>query len=324
VTDQDELFHDMTAGTVPLRTLHDRLYKGEIVRFAALPEMLHLVETTRAFVEDRFHPHDPQQVHRHFAETELGERIAATQRDYSRSDEFKRAWRDLFTAIGFDPAGVARDQLRLRFQLDREAGETERWIRGATTVGFHRDSWGTMLRAQVNWWAPVYPISAERTFAFYPELWDRPVANSSATFDMAEAMRLVRDKDRTPRAGEIVPHPLESFDIADARPVVIDCGSIIAFSSQHAHAGVPNHSGLTRISLETRTLLLEDFEAGRGAPNVDGRSRWMSPGLFRRLSDGTKLTELLGIEALLPFAGPWPDAPAPKRRGSRRSARSPG
>jgi hypothetical protein len=46
--------------------------------------------------------------------------------------------------------------------------------------GFHRDTWGTNLYAQVNWWAPVYPITAGRTVALYPTLWSRPVANTSA------------------------------------------------------------------------------------------------------------------------------------------------
>lgn len=306
---------ETAAGALSIRQLHDRIYQGEIVRFRPFGGMERIVALTRQFLEGRFGPWPVPEIHRHLAPGELGERVEAAQRDYSRSEEVKRAWRDMFEAVGFDPEAVARDRLMLRFQLHRGPGAPAPSGRGTATVGFHRDTWGTNLYAQVNWWAPVYPITAGRTFAFYPELWDRPIANSSADFDMAEAMRLVREKAPT-RPGQIVPRSLETFDPESSRPVVIDCGEIIAFSSQHAHAGVPNHSGLTRISLETRTLLIEDHLEGRGAPNVDGWAHWTSPGLFRRLSDGTPLADLLGIERLVPFDGPWPpdagaEAPAP-------------
>jgi hypothetical protein len=298
--DAVSMYCDLTSRMAPLRALHDRLYGGEILRFRSLPEMERIVALTRSFVEEMFHPFDPQSVHLHFGDADL----ATAQRDYNRSEEVQRAWCDLFAAIGYDPEGVARDRLMLRFQPHRKPGEKETGARGTSTVGFHRDTWGTNLYAQVNWWAPVYPITAGRTFALYPDLWSRPLTNDSADFDMAEAMRVVRERKR----GQIVPRPLQPADPGRGRPVVIDCGSIIAFSSHHAHAGVPNHSGLTRISLDTRTLLVEDFLAGRGAPNVDGRARWMSPGLFRRLSDGMPLAELLGIDRLVPFQGPWPES----------------
>jgi hypothetical protein len=82
-------------------------------------------------------------------------------------------------------------------------------------------------------------------------------------------------------------------------PVVLAPGEVIAFSSAHAHAGIANHTGFTRISLETRTVSIEDVRAGRGAPNVDGRSRWVAPGLFRRLSDGAPMNVLLGVDRLV-------------------------
>jgi len=54
-------------------------------------------------------------------------------------------------------------------------------------------------------------------------------------------------------------------------------------------------------SLETRTLRLVDLEKGRGAANVDGQARWISYGLFRRISDGKPLPDILGVNPFLPF-----------------------
>ncbi|MFC2255044.1 hypothetical protein ACETRX_36125 [Labrys portucalensis] len=102
-------------------------------------------------------------------------------------------------------------------------------------------------------------------------------------------------------ADDAIPHLSGAVDVGAVEPVVVEPGEVIAFSSAHAHAGVPNSTDFTRISLETRTLWIEDVAAGRGAPNVDGDAPWMAPGWFRRVSDGARLTELLGLNALEPY-----------------------
>jgi hypothetical protein len=167
-------------------------------------------------------------------------------------------------------------------------------------VGFHRDTWGTNLAAQINWWAPVWPITAGRTFAIHPGLWAAPIANNSGDFDLADVMERLRTAPQTLGPGQLAPRPTGAVESVGGEPVVLDPGEIIAFSSAHAHVGVPNHTGLTRISLETRTISIADVRARRGAPDVDGHARWVAPGLFRRLSDGEPLNKILGCERLVP------------------------
>ena len=282
--------------------LYAALYAGQVVRYSGLPAMAALIATTRAFVEERL-AHPPAEVHRYIAHTELAPRLAAIQRDYSRSSEMKKLWQALFAAAGLDPEDTARDRFVLRFQVHSDAGATLPWARSTATVGFHRDTWGTNLPAQVNWWAPVWPITAGRTFAIHPALWDVPIENNSAGFDLADVMHRSRTAPETLGPGQLAPRPLRPVEPRGGVPVVIEPGEIIAFSSAHAHVGVPNHTGLTRVSLETRTISIADLRAGRGAPNVDGHGRWAAPGMFRRLSDGRALHELLGCEPLIPYAG---------------------
>jgi hypothetical protein len=294
--------------------LYAALYAGEVVRFSHLPFMAAIVAFTRAFVEEQLAPHPPPEIHRCLEPHVLASRLTAVQGAYARSGESKRLWRDLFEAVGLDPADTARDRLRLRFQVHSDAGGNTPWARSTATVGFHRDTWGTNLAAQVNWWAPVWPISAERTFAIYPRLWDVPIPNNSADFDLADVMERVRVAPETVGPGQLAPRPTQDVDSAEGVPVVLDPGEIIAFSSAHAHIGVPNHTGLTRISLETRTVSISDVRAQRGAPNVDGEARWVAPGLFRRLSDGTALNTILGCERLVlspPAPGRTPSDPSP-------------
>lgn len=285
-----------------VEALHAAIFSGAILRFRQHMAMRALVDHGRAFLAEALAPHEPVEVHRHLDRAALAEKLLAVQRGFSNDPQVKRLWGELFAAYGLDPADTARDRLMLRFQppVPPEGGPHR--ARSTATVGFHRDSWGTNLYAQVNWWAPLYPISAGRTFAFLPHLFDRPLANDSAAFDLAQVMRHNRSAPAHADRKAMTPRLREAVDMSAAVPVVIDPGDVIAFSTQHAHVGLPNHTDLTRISLETRTLRLSDYRAGRGAPNVDGRARWIAFGMFRRISDGAPLADLLGVEAFTPFA----------------------
>jgi hypothetical protein len=97
---------------------------------------------------------------------------------------------------------------------------------------------------------------------------------------------------------------LEAIDPQQGVAVDIAPGSLIAFSGAHAHAGVGNSTGLTRISFETRSVLIDDVLAGLGAPNIDGHAPWRTPGLFRRMSDTRRLNEILGCGFMEPYRRP--------------------
>lgn len=275
---------------------HEAIFSGAIVRHPVSAPMQAIVDFTRQFLEERLHPAVPVLMHQ--LPGDLGERCRVLQRDYSRSAEAQRLWSDLFVAAGLDPAGAARDRLILRVQPP-VAGRA--WSRSAGTVGFHRDTWGSNLYAQVNWWAPVYPVSAERTFAFLPGLFAEPLQNSSEGYDIKALIARNRGEGPPVRQGEMTPRPTREVDLSAALPVTISPGEVITFSAQHAHVGVPNTTALTRISLDTRTIRIADIRAGRGARNVDGRGRWVSYGLFRRISDGMPLADVLGLQPFEPY-----------------------
>ncbi len=301
---------------VDTETFHQRLYAGEIFLFRDLPAMRSLVAFAQELLVRAFHPHAPPTVHSQLAGEQLAQIFAAAGREFTRSPAVKELWRELFGSVGLDAERLARDRLRLRFQPPLASEHTRAKGVMRSTVPFHRDTWGTNLYAQINWWAPVYPISERRTMALYPALWDRALHNSSATYDLQALVKLVAEKGRDSITGEMaVPELLESIDSAQALPVVIEPGSVIVFSSAHAHAGVPNSSDQARFSLETRTVWIPDVRSGRGAPNVDGAARWMAPGFFYRVSDGEPLNEILGLKRLEPYEA------GPSRRSQSESTR---
>ncbi|WP_273822546.1 hypothetical protein [Pseudomonas asplenii] len=273
---------------------HSRIYAGEVFALA-LPAMQVLVETARRLLEEALYPFEPTRVHQYLNHVQQAQCFTRLQTLFHRHDGIQHHWSQVLDSLGLAAAGIACDRLHLRFQPPHPPGEAAPRDRATATIAFHRDTWGSNLYAQTNWWAPIYPISAGRTFAIYPQLWQRALANSSADFDLSRVLeRSHRDGRNSVNADQAIPHLLESIEDEVAVPVVIDPGSLLAFSGAHAHAGVPNHTELTRISFETRTVWIDDVLAGRGAPNVDGHAPWRSPGFFRRLSDGRRLHEVLG------------------------------
>ncbi len=289
-----------------IEALHEALFGGAIIRYTDLAAMRALVAFAREYLVEQLSPHAPTEIHRYYDRIELAEILADIRHRFTNLAEVKRLWSAVFEEAGFDPNDTARDRLILRFQPPiPPSGEPHRAL-STGTVGFHRDTWGTNLYAQVNWWAPVYPITSGRTFAFAPDFFGRPIPNNSAEFDLAKVIEFNKSAPPSADRMAMTPQPQERMDERLLKPVVIAPGEIIVFSSQHAHVGVPNHTELTRISLETRTLRLSDFHQSRGASNVDGRARWVALGFFRRISDGERLTDILGQASLVPFAGPFP------------------
>ncbi|HEY1899280.1 MAG TPA: hypothetical protein VGG49_05755 [Steroidobacteraceae bacterium] len=291
------MYQDFSDATDSER-LHARLYEGAIARFCNLGPMRELVAFTQDFLERRLAPHPPVQSHRHFEPQALAQVYAQLRREFARTDEAQRLWRAVFAAAGLDPDLTARDRLILRFQPPHLPGRERPWARSTATLGFHRDTWGTNLYAQINWWAPVYPLDVGRTMLMFPHLFAQPLANSSAGFDIVDVMRRTSEAPETVKAGETIPHLMEALDWSQGIPVLIAPGEIIAFSAQHAHATVRNLTDMTRISMDTRTLRIPDHLAGRGARNVDGRARCTTPRMFKRLSDDKPLPEVLQIQGL--------------------------
>lgn len=287
------------------RQFHDRIYAGEIIRIAELPVMTALVALTRAWLEDALHPWAPPEIHRYLSHDEQTLRFAQCQNAFARSKEVREHWRAVVESLGLAPDALACDRLHLRFQPHREPRQSTPRARTTATIAFHRDTWGSNLYAQTNWWAPIYPITTGRTFALYPHLWQQALRNCSADFDMRAIL------ERSHRAGrnavdadEAIPHLLEAIDPQQGVAVDIAPGSLIAFSGAHAHAGVGNNTGLTRISFETRSVLIDDVLAGLGAPNIDGHAPWRTPGLFRRISDTRRLNDILGCGFIEPYRRP--------------------
>jgi hypothetical protein len=186
--------------------------------------------------------------------------------------------------VGVDPERTYWDSIYLRIVPPIE-GDGERQI---GRIGFHRDTWSSNLLQQTNWWLTIRPLASERTIAFYPSYWSRPIGNTSAGWDLDE----IRERRRSGERDEdlpIVPEPTEPVDMQSELRIVIEPGDLLCFSGAHLHASVPNTTAETRCSAELRTVNVDDLARDRGAPDLDGRAPLVPLEWFRSMANGRPL-----------------------------------
>jgi hypothetical protein len=261
-----------------------RVLSGGLVIFHQMIETFDLLEEAHTMIAEAFAPHDPLTAHEEFSSHEFGARAKMLAAEYEKSPEIAARFAAMLEALGVDPAITYRDRLRLRVQPP-EGTYRSRQIQN---LAAHRDSWGSGILAQVNWWAPIHPVSAQCTMVIYPDYFERPIGNRSAEWDFDELRaKLKAGDDSYP----LLPELVEPVDEAGAWPVLIAPGDVLCFAAAHLHGSVANETALTRYSTEVRTVGMGDLAAGRAAPNVDGETPRISYDWFSNVADATMLGE---------------------------------
>lgn len=141
----------------------------------------------------------------------------------------------------------------------------------------HRDTWYSNPQQQITWWMPLHAVGLQETFEFLPNCFDRAVQNDSGGFDYGQWTSKgtsLKIGWQDPAAGrrELYPQLQESLDQERRISFTAEPGEMIVFSGQHLHQTIPIKSGLTRFSIDFRTVCLPDHEAGLGPLNVDNHS----------------------------------------------------
>lgn len=253
--------------------LRRALYAGELFLLPATPASTALAAAVRGLLAERLGP-APRHAQASLPPEGFFEHMKALRRLLYTDPAYHQRVRDVVADLGWDPASVAFDPLRLRVVAHQ--GHLD--PRAKAVYYPHRDTWYGHPATLITWWIPLDDLRPEETFVFYPERFAAPVPNDSERFEYGAWTREGWDlkigwqrRDDGLRAhyvgvvGEVERGPALGF--------ACRAGDNLLFSGAHFHATLPQALGTTRFSLDFRLVHLGDHAAGLGAPNVDNRSR---------------------------------------------------
>jgi len=259
------------------------LYAGEIHLYSASAGTTALCQLARDMCEEAFAPFHPVKAQHHLPVERYNEILAPLKPAFIHNPECKSLIRQILEEKQCDLNRTYFDVPRLR------TATSDEYLTSGLAYAFkpHRDTWYSPPQCQLNWWLPVYEIESDNCMAFHTDYWDRPLKNSSSEFNYQDWNNVGRKaahhqgKNDSRRQSEA----LETVKLDPQLRLVPEPGGMIIFSAAHLHSTVPNTSGKTRISIDFRTVHLDELEIGGGAPNVDSACSGTTIGDYLRGSD---------------------------------------
>lgn len=245
--------------------LRQELYSGSLVILTRLRTLADFVDYTREELAELFKPHDPEHVHERIEPAEMAAILGVWKPYFIHAERSRKLVRAMIEEAGFLSAQTHYDLPKPRTSFPQ--GHLNTGV--AFAFPWHRDAWYSAPAQQINWWLPVFPVRADNAMHFDLASFDQAVPNSSDGFDYYanNASRLTTassvTKERQARPGALDHHPANVITPLPAP------GQVLLFAGAQLHASIPNTSGLSRYSVDFRTVDASDLKAGRGAPLVD-------------------------------------------------------
>lgn len=267
------------------------LYEGHIVVYSPRPSTLALCDFTDELCRKAFAPLDPELAQRELPVQRFAEILAELKPVFIHHSESKRLLGAVLDDFGCSPEHTFFDLPRLRTSTGGG------YLTSGIAYAFHphRDTWYSAPPCQINWWLPVRDITPDNGLAFHTRYWSEGIKNGSRSYDYYRWIRESR-RDAAKHIGTDTreqPHPEEPVELESQVRPVPPRGGLILFSGAQLHSSVPNASDRTRLSIDFRTVHLDDVAGHRGAPNVDSACTGTNLRDFLRRSDLARMTDEL-------------------------------
>jgi hypothetical protein len=268
---------------VPDEHRRTRIFAGNLFLYCRSRATEALCDHAIGFIARAFGAHDPQRAQFVLPVESFVAAAGPLKTKFTNDLVTKELVRDLLTELGCDLEETYFDVPRLR--IVPHGGYLSAGVSYAYKP--HRDIWYAGPGYQVNYWMPVFELVPECAMSFFPAYFAEPVPNSSSEFDYDEWCSVGRRSAIAQIATDTRKHPLplEPIDMSSELRIAGTKGDMFLFSASHLHATAPNESGLTRFSIDFRTINLTDIRAKRAAPNADSRSTGTTLGDFLRAAD---------------------------------------
>src|SRR5579859_7808699 len=176
------------------------LYQGQLFAYSPSSSSLALCQFAAELAEAALAPLDPRQAQHSLPVEQFAGVLAELKPRFIHHAKSKELIRGILEEQGCDLDKTYFDVPRLRTATSN----------GYLTTGIafafhpHRDTWYSAPMCQINWWMPVYDITAENCLAFYPTYFARALRNNSEIYNYyewnrkgrAEAAKHVRSDTR--------------------------------------------------------------------------------------------------------------------------------
>jgi len=266
-----------------------QLYEGQLFVYSPRPSSIALCEFARGMIEQSFKGMDPRTAQDKMDVEEYAAILGQLKPNFIHHPNSKELLSKLLDEMGCDREKTYFDVPRMRSSTSD----------GYLTTGIayawhpHRDTWYSAPACQINYWIPIYEIKSDNAMAFHPQYWSQPVRNDSSGYNYAEwnnryrytAAQFTKEDPRP------LPRATEPLKLDPQIRLISPPGGIILFSAAQMHSSVPNTSGLTRFSIDFRTVHLDDVAEFRGAPNVDAECTGTTMNDYHRASDLSHISE---------------------------------
>jgi hypothetical protein len=238
----------------------EQLYQGRLFVFSARPSTIALCEFARAMIEEAFDRKDPRTVQYSMSVEEFVSICAPLKPAFIHHPTTLKLLKNVVDELGCGLDNTYIDVPRLR--MVTHGGYL------TSGVGYahhpHRDTWYSAPMCQLNWWLPIYPFNTD---------------------GRKNAAKHINSDTR------VQPRSEEPLELEPQIRLVCPPSGIVLFSAAQLHSTVPNTSGLTRYSIDFRTVNIDDVVVRRGAPNIDSAPTGTSLRDFRRASDLTPIPD---------------------------------
>lgn len=253
---------DPQVSNADLRSL---IYGGDLVVLTKVSPLMDFVEFVREQLRELFAPHEPEQAHQFHSPAELARMLGVWKPSFIHHPRSKALLKAVVTAAGFDPDETLYDVPKPRTAFP--SGHLTTGI--AFAFPWHRDTWYAAPSQQVNWWFPVFNLKPNNAMKFDARAFAQAVDNDSAGFDAYQA-----NKDRLTAAQQVGKDTrsrpgAQNHQAGDELVILPSPGQIILFSGAQLHASIQNTSGISRYSIDFRTIDRRDVVVGVGASPVD-------------------------------------------------------
>lgn len=265
------------------------IYRGSIFVHSPRPNALKLCRLAQELIEEAFSPLNPLTVHESLPAEQCAETLAVLKPKFIHHPKAKEYIREMLSELGCDLEKTYFDVPRMRTAFPGD------YLKSGIAYAFHphRDTWYSAPFCQINWWMPIYEITPDNCMAIHPRYWSRAVRNGSNEYNYHKwnlesrhnAAQHVKADTR------VQPRPEEPIELDPQVRLICEVGGVYLFSAAQLHSTVPNASGVTRYSVDFRTVHLDDVLDQVGAPNVDSACTGTTMGDYLRATDLSHLPE---------------------------------